>query len=192
MNRIYVLTGLSGAGKDTLAKELIEYDEDVVQVQWSGIAKRTYENWYGIPKGSLDDREFRLQNIPGFDKSYLQVLIDAYTKWDEIDPRLTVRPTLRYIHALLDQGHDIVITDTRKKEEADDLFNLVMYERPEVCLFHVSLEGREGEKKLESDDNLEYNQDKLGLCADGDFTFFNDEGIDKVELFAVHLLTSER
>lgn len=187
-SRIYTLSGVSGAGKDTLAKALMEFDSDVVQVQWSGIFKRTFEAWYGIPTGSLDDRVFRLTEVPGLGKTYLQVMIDAYHKWNEIDPRLTIRPTIRRIKSLLDEGKDIVITDTRKKEEADDLYSLVMHQRPEVDLFHVLIEGREGEAELASDDNLEYNQYRLSTCAIYQDTFYNDGGIDKVEDMASYLL----
>lgn len=188
MNRIYVLTGLSGAGKDTLANALKEFDSDVVQVQWSALMKRTFENWYGIPAFSLDDREFRQTIVPGLSKTYLQVMIDAYHKWNEIDPRLTIRPTIAGVKELLDLGKDIVITDTRKKEEADDLYSLVMLERTEIDLFHVAIGGRVGEAALASDDNLEYNRGKLAQCSSADYFFINNKDIDNVEGFASFLL----
>lgn len=187
MNRIYVLSGVSGAGKDMLAKYLMEFDNDVVLVQWSAIAKRTYERWYNIPKGSLDDREFRLRQIPGMDKTYLQVLIDAYHAWNDIDPRLTIRPTLRVINRLLKDGKDVVITDTRKKEEADDLVELVNRSRV-IELFNVHVFGREGEAALSSDDNLDYNLRKLRECSSSDLSFVNSAGVDKVANFATELL----
>ncbi len=192
MNRIYTLSGVSGAGKDTLAKALMELDNDVVQVQWSGIFKRTFENWYGIPEFSLDDRVFRLTEVPGLGKTYLQVMIDAYHKWNEIDPRLTIRPTIRRIVELLNEGKDIVITDTRKKEEAEDLYYLVMYGDIEnkrvIDLFNVHIFGRKGEAALESDDNLDRNLTTLSCCSSSDLTFINNGGIDKVETFASELL----
>lgn len=141
--RLYVVMGLSGAGKDTVATYL-----EAINVKWSAYAKRFYEQCYNLPEGFLDDREKRLQVVPGENFTYLDVLKRGYEAWDIIDTKLTVRPTTKQILILLEDGHNVVLTDTRKYSEVEAIAHIGL-SGYKVILIHVF--GRSTEQMLESD-----------------------------------------
>lgn len=156
---IYVVMGLSGSGKDTVASNL-----DVINVKWSAYAKRFLEGCYGLASNSLDDREARLQLVPGESFTYLDVLKRAYEAWDIIDTKLTVRPTKEYIQTYLEDGYNVVLTDTRKYSEVEAIKEL-SNAGYKVCVIYIY--GRLGETRLAPDELLE------GLIAE--LISFSDE-----------------
>lgn len=164
MAKLYVVFGLSGAGKDTVYELLRDElgSENCVNVKFSGLMKCTFEEWYGVPAGSFDDREFRERFVPGRNVTYLDVMVKAYHAWDEIDPALTVRPTERLIRQHLESGVNVVVTDCRKHTEAESLVAVGYEYGVEV----VYVYGRVGEMRKSSDMLMEELRDRVVCVTD--------------------------
>lgn len=171
---VFVVLGLSGAGKDivyeVLRRERELPDREVHNIKFSGLMKRTFEQWYDVPKGSFDDREFREQLVPGTDMTYLDVMVKAYHAWENIDPLLTVRPTIQQAQTLLENGHDVVITDCRKMGEAKAIVDIHQCGY-NLRLIHVY--GRVGETRKSSDVLLENLISYIHNSAYSDFYTFS-------------------
>jgi predicted kinase len=165
---IYVFLGASGAGKDTAA-EIIE----VPNVKWTTIIKETLENWYKLPKGSFNDREFRENYILPNGKTPLQILIELMECWNKVDPLLTARPTMqKVIASRLKQGLDVCFTDTRRAEEAELIMEAAKKYKAKVVVIYIK-----GGKTLPSDNQLLNIVSYFNSIPEVDFyTVINDYG----------------
>lgn len=124
MCTIYNLMGYSDSGKDTVAGIIQEY-ERAINVKWSRPMKDMLEMVYSIPKGSLDDKEFRKQIVPGHTINWSELMIRCYFQFPEIDPNMMIQKTIRKIKYSLIAGTSVIITDTRNITEGDTIKTLL-------------------------------------------------------------------
>jgi hypothetical protein len=159
MTHILLITGLSDAGKDSVALRL-----GLPIVKFAAPMKRTFEDYLQLPQGALDDKEFRLQKVrcpisgKPLNYSYLDLMIKAYRAWDNIEPGLS----LPKVKSVIDQHATVAITDCRKVVEA----RFLMHNYPLIT--HVRVVGRG--IRLESDDNFEL----ISALIPADVTITND------------------
>lgn len=116
MSYIVAILGYSRSGKDTIASEMTGY-----RVKFAGLMKRTFEEWYGLERYALEDEKVRNSKPEGSRDTYLKIMVKAFHAWDEIDPLLTIRPTIREIKHILSCKQPVIITDVRKPKEATAL-----------------------------------------------------------------------
>ncbi len=112
--KIYVMSGLSGAGKDTCASLL-----DATNIKFSSLGKRALEKIMDLPEGFLDDRFLRQQVAPDCQgRTYLQVLIDMSLHHQKfLGQDYFPRKIQSQILDCLGQGKDVVLTDVRHYSE---------------------------------------------------------------------------
>lgn len=124
--KIYVFSGLSGAGKDTVARLM-----NLKVIKFAEPGKRALETILGVPEGFLDNRLARKAIAPDCQgRTYLQVLVDFWKYRDlVIGKDLFPQAVNRKILYNLGLGLDIGITDMRSREEMRILcdFNYMGY-----------------------------------------------------------------
>lgn len=167
MSYIICILGKSRAGKDTLASFLTGS-----KIKFAGIAKRTFEQWYGLNKGDLERSEVRNAQVPDLDGvTYLDIMVRAYHAWRAIDPYLTIRPTIKQIQAELGADKPVIITDVRSPEELTSLLKL-------PCPLFAVYIRRDGCPEVTSDEHLEANWQRLVSEADEVFSIVNSGNLD--------------
>lgn len=120
MSYIISIHGYSRSGKDTLASYL-----KGAKIKFSAPMKRAFESWYGLAPMALEDPVVRASEVPGrTGVTYLGVMIKAYHAWQDIDPLLTTRPTIRKIKRCLEQNQPVILTDLRLPVEVSEVIAL--------------------------------------------------------------------
>lgn len=161
MKNIIVITGESGAGKDTLAKYIISELEQVylkgVVVKFVEPFKKALSVYLDVPLDYLENREYRTQVIPALGCSPLDLMVRGFHVMPQLHPELGLYSTTRQVERLLSQGNIPIFTDMRNPLEAEFLANLA---RSSVRLSLVKVR-REGSTRLSSDIHLDTNYAKL-------------------------------
>ena len=114
------LTGVAGAGKDTVAKLLIEQHGGRI-ASFAGPLYDFVSAITGIPKHRLADRETKEAVIPWLGKSPRQLLQTLGTEWgrQSVNEAIWVRSLLERIRPSLDAGIPVFVTDVRFDNEAE-------------------------------------------------------------------------
>lgn len=152
MGKQFVILGLSGAGKDTIAELLIKHRRTrCYNLKWSALAKTTLAQWYDVAEEYFTDPVKRTEQVPGENFTYLDVLVKAYHAWQEIDPKLTVRPTVKHIKTIISTS-DIIYTDTRSLAEAEAIAQLAHEHFTHVIhVFGSAIEYRQSSDRMLED-----------------------------------------
>ncbi len=118
MGKMYILMAYSGAGKDSLARE-IQKLIPAVNIKWSRPMKDMFDLVYGLPPGFLDDPVLRLQLVPGHPEgiTWLDLMIRAYVYFPKLDPNMMIQKVIRDIRRALSDGEAVILTDTRNLTE---------------------------------------------------------------------------
>lgn len=124
--KVYVITGISGSGKDTTFAILASYISPLVNIKWSSPMKRMMEKAYGLAPLELESRDIRNQVITGHPEgiTYLEMMVRCWKVFPQIDPMLGKRQLLVDVYKMLDSGINVAFTDTRNPEEVDELVKL--------------------------------------------------------------------
>lgn len=139
MARIYNVMGVSGAGKDTVAGILSELLPKTKMIKWVQPTKDAIEAAYGLPVGTLNDREARQQPIDPSrwgSFSYLDLLVEMAKV--KMNSSLTFGrdETVQDIKLALLDGYDVVLTDTRMPSEVEEVMELSQqYPVHNICVF---------------------------------------------------------
>lgn len=141
-DRLYVVMGHSGSGKDTIGEYIYTKDEAAI-VKFAAPGKRALEFILKIPDGSLDDRVFRMKTAPHCQgRSYLQVLVDFWEHRDKvIGGDLFTAQTFELMNNILSVNCNIVTTDVRNFDEGLALERLAILNKAEMRLIWVSRHG---------------------------------------------------
>lgn len=120
---IYVLSGYSGAGKDTCAEYLQTYSHDTTIIKFAKPGKDALAFMLGVDGELFNDRERRLEVAPNCQgRTYLQVSID-FLKYRDLVVGKDLFPQ-KVLQTIRNTESDICITDMRSKEELDVLVEL--------------------------------------------------------------------
>lgn len=151
--KIYVISGYSGAGKDTVASILKEKHERSSILKFAAPGKRALEKIYSLPFGALDDREYRLRTAPHSNgRTFLEVLVDFWRHRDlllgadffpaqvEAEADYCLKGSIPWV---------VMFTDMRHSNEADVITSLLT-KYPDTELVPVWV-YRGSAKMLESD-----------------------------------------
>jgi hypothetical protein len=146
MKTIYVISGYSGAGKDTCADYLNMF-HGTQTIKFADPGKRALEFMLGCPVGLMDDRIARMDIAPHCGGlSYLQVLIKFWKHRDlVIGDKLFPEQTYEKIVAA---ESDVCITDMRSMAEMWILNRLYHVDNAKMQLIWVK-----GGSAMESDQN---------------------------------------
>jgi len=121
--KIYVLMGYSGAGKDSLYKEMIKVGTGtaLANIKWSSPMKKTIADIYDIPREWLDNPVKRLQKVPNHPDgiTWLDLMIRCFEHFPQIDPNMMTQKVRREIALWLDNGNSVCLTDTRNFAELE-------------------------------------------------------------------------
>lgn len=161
--KIFILSGKSGSGKDTGAKLLSLTEKKLTNIKFSSPMKRMFEYAYSLPSGALENRELRSLKPSDCDDSYLELMVKAFTHFRAIDPQMMIRKVMFDAKVALASGKSLVFTDMRCPEEAKAVEKLLAGRDFEVVL--VLLE-RDGLENLESDIYLSTNRTMLSRWVD--------------------------
>ena len=148
---LIVVSGYSGAGKDTIGDWLVEHKGYKV-VKCAEPGKRALEFMLKCPVGTMDDRVARLKVAPFCQgRTYLQVLVDFWKHRNLlVGSELFTAQTREKLVSLQKLGQDVVITDVRNMDEAEMIRSL----GADFKLEYIQVINHKG-CKLESDVNLE-------------------------------------
>ena len=120
------LCGAAGAGKDSVAKILVEYSsQPFVKGSFAQPLYQCVSAITGMPISKLQDRAFKEQVIPWLGKSPRQLLQSLGTEWgrDMVDPEIWIRIAMDWAGQHTSNGWNVVITDVRFQNEAKAVLN---------------------------------------------------------------------
>jgi hypothetical protein len=169
MKTIYVISGFSGAGKDTCAGYINTF-HNAQTIKFADPGKRALEFMLGCPVGLMDDRIARMDIAPhSGGLSYLQVLIKFWKHRDlVIGDQLFPQQTAEKIIAA---KSDVCISDMRSQSEMWVLFDIYQTEGYNIVPIWVR-----GGTALESDGySLDY-VDKLAKMVGADLVEIHGNG----------------
>lgn len=155
MNKLYVLVGVSGAGKDTTAEIIQRQLYATVNVKFSQPMKDAFEQWLGLERGFLntDKRNlYVLNQVTGERENftYHDLMIRAWKSWREIYPSLTVGYVYRNCLTELTYSKNVslIFSDVRNKEEMQAVRLLKEKTNTPICF--IILEGRGDAKESDA------------------------------------------
>ncbi len=148
---IYVIQGISGAGKDTCYQILEKYVPGLLNIKWSSPMKRMMECAYSLSPGSLDGREIRHELVPGHPDgiTYGELMVRCWQHFPAIDPMLGKRGLIQSVQDNLSSGTSVAFTDTRNYEEVSEVTKLAA----KYPMYLIGVTGLYGSPKT-SDNNL--------------------------------------
>lgn len=140
-NKLIVVFGASGSGKDTFA-QLLMNKYHCLERKFAAPMKRVIEGWYCLEPNVLDTQEGKAMPLPGGSgKTFGDLLVGCYHFWQQYDDAMTARGVARDIeHLLVTSPWSVVVTDLRKKCEAELVLEVV--KRSGALLVLVSIWGR--------------------------------------------------
>jgi hypothetical protein len=152
---LFIVSGVSGSGKDTVY-ELLNEIVPCRNIKFSSPCKRMVEDWLDLPNESLNDNNFKSQHVinPVNNKresfTYLDMLIEAYHCWDKMYPGgyLSVGKIKKTIEEDV-WDLNLCFTDVRKDSEIE-LIQSIQHNYDKTILFTVN--GDRG-NKLSTDGN---------------------------------------
>lgn len=122
MCNIYVVMGFSDAGKDSVAKAIQNVSKTTSNIKWSSPMKGMIEYAYGLPEGALNDKEFRVKEVPTLPGvTWNDLMIRCFHHFPQIDPKMMIQKVNKQIETVLSNALDIVITDTRNYSELEEI-----------------------------------------------------------------------
>lgn len=117
MNKILILLGVSGVGKDTIANEIVRASPEPWEIiKFSRQFKETLEVNYGLTPNSLDTVEGKSLINPDTGNTFLEALIAAFDFHNSHIPSLHPRLTIAKIKDKLNQSN-VILTDLRSPYE---------------------------------------------------------------------------
>jgi hypothetical protein len=161
MTTIYVVTGISGAGKDTVSdiiKAKFQYYNTRI-IKFAQPVKSFLEHVYDLPEGYLNTLgKYEPCPLPGMNWN------DLLVKWWEFTPRLDPYMWLRQTRAEVDKalkgGANIIFNDVRNLKEVEYLEALAL--NVPMCVIRV---WRPGAIALPSDEHLQEVELRLSRVA---------------------------
>lgn len=155
-----VIMGVSGVGKDTLAKELVKLSKPSLNFEIFKFAtpiKRAIAAYLDIPVSLLEDREYRTTALEELDGATpLDVLVKSFDVMPNLHPKLGLVWASKRLDYLRDSEVTPVFTDVRNRVEVKALLKR-QYDLTYIVTVESSVRG----KKLSSDVYLELNKNEL-------------------------------
>lgn len=155
---IYVIQGISGAGKDTCYQILQKYLPGIRNIKWSSPMKRMLESAYGLSQGVLDGREIRQELVPGHpeDITYGELMVRCWQHFPAIDPMLGKRGLIKSLQEYLKAGISVAFTDVRNNEEVSEVAKLSV----NYPMYLIGVTGLYGNTKV-SDSGIKEHTKRL-------------------------------
>ena len=173
---VLVITGVSGAGKDTMASRIAQI-MDTKNIKFSQPMKEMMSYAYGVDISQFEDKQKRFEYVPGENFTYSDIMIRCFHTFPNIDSKMMIRKTKEVINNHINQTN-LVFTDIRNIPEVRVIWE-ISKEYP-VIHIHINTE-KEG---LTSDKNLHNVLEMLGIMDIPRYTFFNKyEGIEAIDSF---------
>lgn len=155
-----VIMGVSGVGKDTLAREIVELSTPSLNFEIFKFAtpiKRAIAAYLDIPVNLLEDREFRTTPLEELDGATpLDILVKSFDVMPQLHPKLGLVWAKKRLDFLRYKEIIPVFTDTRNLVEVEAILKR-RYDLTYTILVDSQVRG----KKLSSDIYLEYNRHTL-------------------------------
>lgn len=167
MKNILIITGKSDAGKDTIATILQEINGEIVNVKFSYPMKKMLAYVYSVDVGQFEDKERRMEKVPGEDFTYADLMTRAFKHFRAIDDKMMIRKVIHNVEKNVSTG--VVITDMRTPSEVEAVLNLG------IPITHIALDADVPGK--DADYYLEYNRATLNRSPlVTTYRLWNDKG----------------
>jgi hypothetical protein len=127
MQKIIVnVMGYSGAGKDTYSSALVDQltrrGIDSTILKWSAPMKYMLAWVYDIEMTQLEDKAFRLQELPHLPGvTWGELMVRTFEYFPQVDPLMMQQKVSKQIDEAWDNGQVVILNDTRNRPEAEYL-----------------------------------------------------------------------